>query len=356
MNAAAELSVRVGLIGAGFMGRKHAEMLAASPVAELVGVADPSTDAVALEHGVPHYTDPRALLEQPGLDAVIIANPNRLHVATTLACIDAGVATLVEKPVTEDAEEALRLARTVEDSGVPVLVGHHRRHHPAVAAARELVASGGIGTLVAVNGMWLARKDDAYFDVEWHRSAGAGVMLLNLIHDLDLLRYVCGEIASIQATVSHDSRGLEVEDTVSLTMRFEGGALGSFIASDAAASPWTWDQATEDFDAFPFAPDTASFFLAGTRGAVSVPNLARYSYVGSGADWHHPMSKRYEPRATGDSYTRQLEHFAAVVRREVAPRTTVRDAARTHALIDAVRVAAETGRTVTIASAADPRE
>jgi predicted dehydrogenase len=340
--------VRIGLIGAGFMGRKHAEMLAAVPGVELVGVADPFTDAVALEHDVPHHADHRALLEQPGLDAVIIANPNRLHAATTLDCVEAGVAALVEKPVTEDAAEALRLARTIEDSGVPVLVGHHRRHHPAVVAAREVVTGGGLGTLVAVNGMWLTRKDDAYFDVEWHRSAGAGVMLINLVHDLDLLRYVCGEIVAIQATVSHASRDLAVEDTVSLTMRFESGALGSFIASDAAASPWTWDQATEDFDAFPFAPDTASFFLAGTAGSLSVPNLARYSYAGSDPHWHHPMSKRYEPRATGDSYTRQLEHFAAVVRREVAPSTTVRDAAMTHALLDAVRVAAETGRTVSV--------
>ena len=103
-------------------------------------------------------------------------------------------------------------------------------------------------------------------------------MLINVVHDLDLLRHLCGEVAEIQAMQSSHARGLEVEDTVSLNLRFESGVVGSFLASDAGVSPWGWDQATEETLAFPFVPDGVAYRFVGTRGALSVPNLAKYSY------------------------------------------------------------------------------
>ncbi|MCW2603470.1 MAG: oxidoreductase [Pseudonocardiales bacterium] len=341
--------LRIGLIGAGFMGSKHAEFIAANPDAVLAGVADPFNDTVAQEYGVPAYADHHELLAQPGLDGVIIVNPNKLHVGTALDCLNAGIPALLEKPVGSDYAETLRLLAAVEASDVPILVGHHRRHHPSVAAARDLVQEGGLGKLVAVSGLWFARKEDSYFDEGWHRQKGAGVMLINLVHDLDLLRYLVGEVATIQATLGHEARGLEVEDTASVIIRFENGVLGSFIASDAAASPWGWDQATEDYNSFPFLPDNASYFLSGSAGALSVPNLAHYSYAaGQDANWHNPMSKVYVEQGTGDSYTRQMAHFVDVVRGKAAPIVSVADAAQTLALIEAAREAGETGGTVTV--------
>lgn len=341
--------LRIGLIGAGFMGRQHAGFIANNPDSVLAGIADPFSTTVADELGVPSFSDHRDLLAQPGLDGVVIANPNNLHVDTAIDCVRAGVAALLEKPVAPDYAEALRLRAVVEASDVPVLVGQHRRHHPSVAAARETLQSGGIGRLVAVSGMWAALKEDSYFDEEWHRSKGAGVMLINLVHDLDLLRYICGEITSIQAVLGHDARNLEVEDTVSVGVRFESGAIGSFIASDAAASPWGWDQSTEDFNSFPFIPDNAAYFLAGSSGALSVPNLAHYSYASEEANWHHPLSRRYVEKGTGDSYNRQMAHFVEVVRGTASPIVSVADAAQTQALIEAARHAGETGSTVVVA-------
>jgi len=349
MSTAAREPLRVGLIGAGFMGRQHAEYIVRNPDCVLAGIADPFTAAVADELGVPSFIDHRELLAQPGLDAVVIANPNNLHVDTAIDCVDAGVAALLEKPVSPDYSEVLRLMAAVEASAVPVLVGQHRRHHPSITVARNMVQGGELGRLIAVNGMWAARKEDAYFDEEWHRSNGAGVMLINLVHDLDLLRYICGEIVTVQAALSHEARGLEVEDTVSMVVRFENGALGSFIASDAAASPWGWDQSTEDFNSFPFLPDNAAYFLAGSAGSLAVPNLAHYFYSGSEANWHHPLSRRYVEKGTGDSYTRQMAHFVEVVRGEANPIVSVPDAAQTLALVEAAREAGESGGTVTVA-------
>ena len=133
-------------------------------------------------------------------------------------------------------------------------------------------------------------------------------MLINVVHDLDLLRHLCGEVAEIQAMQSSHARGLEVEDTVSLNLRFESGAVGSFLASDAGVSPWGWDQSTEETLAFPFLPDGVAYRLVGTRGALSVPNLAKYSYDPSvSADWHSPLSRTYLPVAPRGSFQAQLD-------------------------------------------------
>ena len=128
--------------------------------------------------------------ESEKLDAVIIANPNALHVDTAITCLEAGVAVHLEKPVAVDYSQSLRLVDSVTRLNGRLLVGHHRRHHPAAARARTAIQAGEIGQIVAVSGLWSARKQDGYFtETPWHRQRGAGVMLINLVHDLDLLRH-----------------------------------------------------------------------------------------------------------------------------------------------------------------------
>ncbi|MBE9375429.1 Gfo/Idh/MocA family oxidoreductase [Saccharopolyspora sp. HNM0983] len=335
-------ALRVGLIGAGRMGGQHAGFLARDQGVELVAVADPVDDRIAAEHGARQFTDHRDLLASPGLDAVLVASPNHLHVPMALDCIAAGVPVLLEKPVATSHAAAAELVAAEAAADVPVLVGHHRRHHPAVTAAREIIRSGGIGDLVAVNGTWLTRKDDAYFEQSWRREPGAGVLLINLVHDLDLLRYLCGEITGVQACTSNAVRGYDVEETAAVIVRFAGSAVGSFLISDAVVAPWGWDQATEDDPTFPYRPDGSCYSIAGTRGSLSFPQLAHYYHEGR-SDWTQPLSVRFEPKAAGDSYSNQLAHFARVVRGEEEPAVSVADAARTLAVVEAVSRAAGSG-------------
>ena len=342
--------IGVGLVGAGFMGRRHAALVAANPDTRLVGVADPVSSVVAEAHGVPSHATLTGLLDAGGLDAVIIANPNAAHVASAVEALEAGVAVLLEKPVAVDYADSLHLVDVVGRLGGRLLVGHHRRHHPSVAAAREVLREGRLGALVAVSGMWAARKHDAYFDEIWHRHTGAGVMLINLVHDLDLLRHLCGEVRSVQAIVTSHTRGLEVEDTVAVNLEFESGALGSILATDAAASPWGWDQATTDSDDFPYVPGTPAYFLAGTAGSLSLPDLARFGYEGDAeGEWRRPLSRTFVPSDTTDSYTRQLRHFVDVVH-GAEPIVSAVDASRTLALVEAAHFAAETDDTIDLAA------
>jgi len=335
--------ISIGIIGGGFMGRRHAETLSRVPEFELVGVADPFSQSLADERGVAAYDTHEDLLDS-GVDAVIIANPNDLHVQTALSAQARGVASLVEKPLATSLD-SLKPLQEAARGGSPILVGHHRRHHPALAAAREVIGSGVLGDLVTVNGMWVSRKADAYFEPDWRRAKGAGVVLINAVHDLDLLRALCGEFRSVHARTTARWRGLEVPDTAVVDFETESGALGTYVCSDAAVSPWSWDLATQDEPAFPYNPLSSCYFLAGTRGSLTLPQLLVHSYDGTG-DWNHPLSMTVPPVQGADSYTRQLEHFARVIRGEEEPAVTVADAARTIALLDAVVSSAQTREAV----------
>lgn len=331
------------------MGRAHAQLVFQNPDTRLVGVADPYSGAVAKAFDVPHFTDHRELLGSGLADAVIIANPNALHVDTAIDCLEGGVAVFVEKPMATSHRDAMRLVEAVERTHGRFLVGHQRRHHPSVAAARELIAGGALGTLVAVSGLWANRKHDAYFDEEWRRSAGGGVILINLVHDLDLLRYLIGEVTAIQAMASSATRHFRVEDTASFNLRFANGVVGSYAGTDAGASPWGWDQACNEDRQLPYARDSVAYFIIGTAGALSIPDLALFSYVCHGeGEWRRPMSRTFLPMAAGDSYTRQLAHFVDVARGLADPIVSAGDAARTVALVDAAHLAADTGGTVEV--------
>jgi predicted dehydrogenase len=340
--------VRIGVIGVGFMGRQHVEFIRAERGAELSAVADPADVGAAI--GCRAYRSTADMLAAGSLDAVVIANPNALHVDTAIQCLEAGLAVLLEKPVAVDYADSLRLVDAVARLEGRLLVGQHRRHHPAIARARTALASGELGQLVAVNAMWSARKEDSYFaETPWHREAGAGVMLINLVHDLDLLRHLCGEVVEVQATMSSAARGLDVEDTAAVILRFESGAVGTLLGSDAGVSPWGWDQATEETLAFPYLPDSTAYQLVGTRGALSIPNLALYAYHPSvSADWHSPLSRTYLATAPRSSFAAQLEHFLDVARGSAHPLVSAEDAARTLVLVEAAALAARTGRPVDV--------
>jgi predicted dehydrogenase len=344
-----EVAVRIGMIGVGFMGRQHVEFIRQRSDALLAAVADPAATPGSFD--CPTYDSVSDMLLEQDLDAVVIANPNVLHVDTAIECLEHGLAVLLEKPIATSYVEALRLVASVDRLGGRLLVGHQRRHHPAVSAARLAIAAGEVGELVAVSGMWSARKGDAYFaDTAWHREPGAGVLLMNVVHDLDLLRHLCGEVTEIQAMTSSHARDLGVEDTITVNLRFENGAIGSFLASDAGVSPWGWDQATEDTPAFPHIPG-AAYQIVGTTGALSVPDLAKYDYSPRVApDWHSPLSRTSLPHGAGNSYQAQLEHFLDVVRDSTQPLVSADDAARTLALVEAAGSAARQGKTIDVVS------
>ncbi len=323
--------LRLLLAGAGAIGRAHAERVLASDALELAGIADPSPAgaAHAAGLGVPHWRDLDAALDALKPDGVILATPNTLHVQGALACIARGTPVLVEKPVADTLAYAWRLVDAAGRSGVPVLVGHHRRHGAVLAAAHEVIASGTLGRLVIVQGSALFHKPASYFsEAPWRRQKGAGPILNNLVHEVNALRLLAGEIDEVQPIASNARRGHEVEDSVAIALRFANGALGSFVLSDVAASTRSWEQTSGETAAYARDPTEACYLVAGDRGTLAVPTL-RLQTVAREPSWFEPMAECTIAAPVDDPLQRQLQHFAAVIRRTAMPLVSARDATRT---------------------------
>jgi predicted dehydrogenase len=342
--------MEIAVIGAGAVGRAHASLLRRPSEATRLGAIvdpDPAARDFAASLGAPWFADAPALLRACRPDGAIVAAPNDAHAPLTLELIEHGVPTLVEKPIAQNLAEAEAIAAASERSGVAVLVGHQRRYNPVIETTRAVVASGRLGRLVTVAGLAIFRKDDAYFDAAWRREpASGGPILINLIHEIDLVRHVCGEFASVHAFSATAARGFDVEDTAAVILRLVNGALATLTLSDAAPSPWSWDVSARENAAYPPLPARAvSHILCGTEASLTLPHLEIWRHAGP-RGWREPLQVEAAGFAPADPYATQIAHFARVIRGEDAPRVGARDAAATLRATLAVRDSARTGATV----------
>lgn len=212
------MTVRVGVIGVGYLGRHHARILASLDGATLVGVTDTNAERareIAAAHGTRAFSDARTLADE--VDAVTIAVPTASHVEVAMPFLERRKAVLVEKPLAASVEEADRLIAAAERHGALLAVGHTERFNPAVEAARPLI-------------------DNPRF-IEVHRlgtfperSLDIDVIFDLMIHDLDLLLALVGsEVASVEAV------GVNVltprTDIANARIRFASGCIANLTAS-----------------------------------------------------------------------------------------------------------------------------
>lgn len=344
-------SIRVAVVGAGVIGRTHIDTLGVARGVALSAVVDPSPEArdLAERHQVPHFTEVAALLDAGLADAVVVASPNNTHVAITERVLGAGVPVLLEKPVASTLAEGAALAAIAARAGVPVLVGHHRRHNPLIKAAKRAIADGAIGDLVIATVTCGMLKPMPYFDVAWRRDPEqGGPLLINAIHDIDLLRHFFGEITTVQGTASNAARGLEVEDTTAAILTFERAGIATLALSDAAVGPWAWELSSgENPGRFPI-HDALTHLYSGNRGGLSLPDLSVWSHP-NGGDWTTPLIRTRLGYETADTYVAQMEHFAEVVHGRAMPLVTCDDGIRNMHVVAAIKRSAGSGQAVRMA-------
>ena len=343
-------AVKIAVAGAGLAGSRHIAAIRGAEEAALAAVADPGENGrlAAAREKVPHYESLDAALSDFRPDGVIVATPTGAHAAHGIACANAGIPALIEKPIAANAKDAAALVATARDKGVPILTGHHRRHNLLTAAAREVIDAGRLGRITAVHGQtWLMKPDD-YFRAEWRRRKGAGPVFTNLIHDIDMLRHLCGEIESVHALESGAARGHEVEDTAAILLRFESGALGTVSVSDAIVAPWSWELTARDNPVYP-ATCEACYWIGGTHGSLSLPNLSLWR-MPEARSWWAPIAEEKLVFDFGeDPFVRQIRHFAAVIRGDASPLVSGEEGMKSLAAVEAVKRSAETGRTIQLA-------
>ncbi|MAZ15016.1 MAG: oxidoreductase [Ahrensia sp.] len=341
-------SIAVAVVGAGIIGRTHIDTLAQAGGIHLCAIVDPApaTAEIAKNHGVPFFGDIEALIGSGAAKGVIVASPNNTHVEIARRLLDAGLAVLLEKPVATTVAEGLELDMAVKAAAAPLLVGHHRRHNPIIKAARKAISEGAIGELVTANVNVTLTKPAAYFDVAWRTQPGqGGPLLINLIHEIDLLRHFFGDVTAVTALTSNVRRHLEVEDTAAAILEFEAGGIASCTITDAACGPWAWDVTAHENPArFP-SHDVFAHAYSGTKAGLSLPDLTFWKHPDT-PDWAHEMSSHRLPCTHADPYIAQLEHFAALIRGETEPLVSCRDGLANMQVVEAVKSSAQEGRRI----------
>jgi UDP-N-acetylglucosamine 3-dehydrogenase len=210
--------LKVGVIGAGSMGRHHVRVYSELPECQLIGLADPDAGKAELaqQYGAQFFADYRGLLEQ-GLDLVSIAAPTSLHYELASEAIDAGCHLLIEKPVTDNVDSANELLAKAQAAGRMVAVGHIERFNPAVMELKGIIDSGELGELLTINNLRVGPYHGRILDT--------GIVLDLGTHDVDLISYLFGQRAdSVFATAQQ--RKHNHEDHAVLQLAFPGGHTG----------------------------------------------------------------------------------------------------------------------------------
>ncbi|MBA4792214.1 Gfo/Idh/MocA family protein [Phenylobacterium sp.] len=343
------------VVGPGLMGRKHIELIQNNPRSELAGIVTPERavfNDIGERLNVPLFHDLETCLDSLAPSGVIISSPNEFHYDQARLCVERDVPALVEKPITSTYEDAARLADLVARRNAKLIVGHHRAHSPLMSTAKTLIEEGRLGRLVAIQGSAIFHKPPEYFEAgPWRREIGGGPILINLIHEIGIMRTLCGEISAVQAIASNAIRGFPVEDTVAINLQFRSGALGTFVLSDTGASPRSWEQTSRENPVYPTYPDEDCYSITGTQGSLDFPTMRLKSHPASETpSWHRPFVEEVIPVVRADPLERQLDNFIDVILGRGEPVVTAFDGAQNLKVADAIRRSAETSTLVALDS------
>ncbi|MCE5265492.1 MAG: Gfo/Idh/MocA family oxidoreductase [Deltaproteobacteria bacterium] len=342
--------VRIGLVGLGLMGTPHARILKKVEACDLVAASDvdEKQKKVTDELGIGYYRSYEEMIARESLQGVVLAVPNHLHAPIGIVCAGKGLHLFVEKPIAQSVSEADRLIAAAKENKVQILVGHQRRFSSLVEKAREIIAGGELGRLVGVNITWALQKPDSYYagPLSWRKEKGGGPILINLIHEIDNLRHLCGEIDEVYAMVSSKIRNFPVEDTASITLRFKNGAVGTIFLTDCSPSLTSWEGTTgENPMLYSDFGNCYNFF--GTEASLLFPQMKRRYYADPAkTGWNYPITEQGYKIVREDPYVKEFSHFCRVIRGEEEPRISGEDGKRTLEATLAIKRSGETGQPV----------
>lgn len=332
-----EEAIKLAVVGAGLVGQRHIDAIEKVQDVALVAVVEPGPT----NQTVPVFKDQTDMFDAVAIDGVILATPTLLHVPGAMDCVARGIPVLIEKPLAAEAVDARVLVQTAETNAVPILVGHHRRHNPIIQKSAELIKDGTIGDVRSAQVTCWFYKPDDYFEVApWRKKAGAGPISVNLVHDVDLMRYFMGEVVTVQAQMAPSRRGFENEDVAAAVLRFESGAICTISVSDSVVSPWSWELTSREYPIYP-ATDESCYLIGGSEGALSVPDMRLWQHQG-GKSWWNPINGNAISFSNSDPLVNQIAHFADVIRGRSTPLVDGAEGLKTLKIVEAIQHAART--------------
>ncbi len=329
--------VRIGLLGAGFMGGTHAAAYSELPDAQLVAVADANqglADALATKHGARAVYDIDALLNDPGVDAVDICLPTFLHERCVVGAARAGKHLLCEKPIALSLEQVDNMLAAVEKAGVIAMVGQVVRFWPEYVAIQRLLKEGTLGTPRAAHAVRLSAPPAWGNWFKDPKLSGGAVLDLH-VHDLDYVYWLLGMPSSVYAVGLQSPMGAWDHVTTSLSIGDVAAVVeGSFVMPDG----------------FPF---QMLFRLLGSEATVEY-RFRVLGQVGERAQAETELrlyrpGKPAEtvPAETGDPYAREIAYYVSCLKAGQQPEVATLPQARDVLSIAlAARQSMETGEVV----------
>lgn len=304
--------IGLGLIGAGRIGRVHAQNLAHRiPSAQLVAVSDIFEAAArrcAADFDIPHaYTDHRPILSDDRIQAVLICSSTDTHAPLIEEAAAAGKHIFCEKPIALSLEAIDRALEAVERHGVKLQIGFNRRFDPGFRAARDAVAAGKIGTPHLVR---ITSRDPAPPPIEYIKVSG-GIFLDMTIHDFDMARFLLGseveEVFAAAGVLVDPAIGEAGDvDTALITLRYANGAIGSIDNSRRAV--YGYDQRVEVF---------------GAGGMVAVGNRTPHNAILSNTEGvHAPLPLYFFLERYTEAYIAEMEAFIRAIQQDTPPPVT----------------------------------
>lgn len=339
------MTFRIGLVGSGNISDTHARAVTATRGAELAGCWSRNAEAasrLASRHGTRAFSSLDELLEQSGLDAVMIGTPSGLHGESAIAAARHGVHALVEKPLEITTARVDQVIDECARGGVTLGVIFQDRTAPALRWLHGTISAGALGAPVLASASVRWHRDPEYYAASSWRGTrafdGGGALMNQGIHTVDLLLWLMGDVARVSAVVRTALHRIEVEDTVVATLEFASGATGVLEATTAA---------------WPGLPRRLE--LSGVEGTVVVEGdrvttaaLARdpagVPAGGAVAAGSHALASASSPVVSDHAgHARVLEDFIAAVREGRPPLCDGREGRRSVALVEAIYRAAAAG-------------
>ena len=240
-NAQPVQKVRTALAGYGKVAHTHAQALRALPASDFVAVWGRNrarAEAFAAQYGIRAYTDLRAMVDDAGVEALIVCTPHPAHAGPVLTATEMGIHALVEKPLAASLQDCDAMIGAARAAGVKLGVISQRRLYEPVQRVKAALDAGKIGKPVLGTAVMLGWRDEAYYRSDPWRgrwdTEGGGVLVNQAPHQLDLLQWFLGPVDALFGywdNLNHPY--IEVEDTAVATLRFKNGALGSIVVSNS---------------------------------------------------------------------------------------------------------------------------
>jgi len=303
--------INVGVIGAGRIGRVHAENLAYRiPEANLVAISDvfvAAAEKLAAELGVSAYQDHRRILDDPAIDAVLVCSSTDTHARFMEEAAQAGKQIFCEKPIALDLAAIDRALEVVKQAGVKLQIGFNRRFDPNFRRVHDVVAEGQIGQPHVLR---ITSRDPLPPPIDYVRVSG-GIFLDMTIHDFDMARFLMGkEVESVYAAagVMVDPRIGEVGDvdTAVVTLHFADGSLG--VIDNSRQAVYGYDQRVEVF---------------GSAGVVTADNnYPNTALISDAKRVHRDLPLNFFMERYVDSYVNEMRAFVDCVVNDAPPPVT----------------------------------